>query len=595
MKKQTRAGLALGGASTLLLLFIGLGLAFIRANSQTSDEAVHLTAGYSYLRTGDFRLNPEHPPFIKELCALPVYLRYRLPFEPDSARWSQAEEWRIGRDFLYRSSVPGDGILETGRVPNLILGALLLALVGWWAYRLWGEWAALLAMAPAALEPNLVAHASLVTTDLGGALFVFLALYLLWEYVARPTWLALAGVGIATGLGLTSKYSVVLLVVMLLAVVGCHVLTGGSFPLPGRFGRGKKVKGGAGPRLVEAVAPVSLILFISALVIPPVYFLQGFSTWWSGLQRVLGHQELGHFAFLLGDYSQDGWWYYFPVAFLIKTPVGSLLLILASLVLLRAGRPLGKREAIFLMLPVGILFAAAATGRINIGLRHVLPVYPFLFVAASRLVTIRIRRSAMAPVLLAIPLVLTAWSALRIAPHQLAYFNELIGGPGEGYRYLSDSNIDWGQDLRGVKAYMDREKLPAIYFSYFGNVPPEVYGIRYQYVPAFGQLQRPTEEVLPPGMAREILAISVSNLQAVHFQDKNLFRWLYRRNPVEKIGYSIFVYDLTGDPEAHLRLAEVYLKAGPAGLAAPELRKALALDPSNSDAKRLLDLISQRP
>jgi len=378
-------------------------------------------------------------------------------------------------------------------------------------------------------------------------------------------------------------------------VVGCHVLTGGSFPLPGRFGRGKKVKGGAGPRLVEAVAPVSLILFISALVIPPVYFLQGFSTWWSGLQRVLGHQELGHFAFLLGDYSQDGWWYYFPVAFLIKTPVGSLLLILASLVLLRAGRPLGKREAIFLMLPVGILFAAAATGRINIGLRHVLPVYPFLFVAASRLVTIRIRRSAMAPVLLAIPLVLTAWSALRIAPHQLAYFNELIGGPGEGYRYLSDSNIDWGQDLRGVKAYMDREKLPAIYFSYFGNVPPEVYGIRYQYVPAFGQLQRPTEEVLPPGMAREILAISVSNLQAVHFQDKNLFRWLYRRNPVEKIGYSIFVYDLTGDPEAHLRLAEVYLKAGPAGLAAPELRKALALDPSNSDAKRLLDLISQRP
>ncbi len=592
MRETHQKRLTLIAAGLLLILFLAEGLAFISANSQTSDEAVHLAAGYSYLARHDFRLNPEHPPLIKEISGLPVYLFLRIPFEPDPVLWKRAEEWRIGRDFLYGSPVSGDRILAVGRLPNLLLGALLVGLAGWWAYRLWGKPAALVALALAALEPNLIAHSSLVTTDLGGTLFTFLAVYLLWEYVTAPSWPLLLGIGAASGLALASKYSAVALggILAILAVV--HILLGGSVTLPREAGR--KLRGGFAPRLAQALPPLLVAALVAVPVLSAAYFFQGISTWWTGLERVLTHQETGHHAFFLGEHSLEGWWSYFPVAFLIKTPVGSLFLILASFLPLRRGKPLGKNEVTFLLLPVAILFAAAMNGRINIGLRHVLPVYPFLFVAASRVATFRFRRRVARGALLGIPLAATALSSLLVGPHYLAYFNELVGGPAQGYRYLSDSNIDWGQDLAGVKAYMEREGLPMIYLSYFGNTPPGVYGIRYQYVPAFGHLERPPETVLPPDLRREVLAISVNSLQAVHFEDKNLYRWLYARKPLEKIGYSIYVYDLTGDAEAHLRLAEVYLKAGPRSLALPELRRVLALDPGNAEATRLIASLQGR-
>src|SRR5574342_776069 len=154
---------ALGACASLLALFMALGLVFIRANAQTADEAFHLVAGYSYLMREDFRLNREHPPLAKQLSALGVYLRYRLPFQPDPELWQAGKGWTMGANFLYRSSVPADDILAAARLPMLLLGAALVGLVGWWAYRLWGPGAAVVATALAALEPNLVAHASLVT------------------------------------------------------------------------------------------------------------------------------------------------------------------------------------------------------------------------------------------------------------------------------------------------------------------------------------------------------------------------------------------------------------------------------------------------
>src|SRR5215471_1087709 len=151
----------------LILAFLIQGVGFLLSNSQTSDEAVHLAAGYSYISRGDFRLNPEHPPFIKEVCALSVLLSCRLPFEPAERLWSVAEEWRIGRNFLYGSSAPWQKILFAGRLPNLLLGAVLIGIIGWWARRLWGDAAGLTAMALAAFEPYLIANSCLITTDLG--------------------------------------------------------------------------------------------------------------------------------------------------------------------------------------------------------------------------------------------------------------------------------------------------------------------------------------------------------------------------------------------------------------------------------------------
>jgi hypothetical protein len=170
-----------------LLLFFLQGWFFIRANSQTVDEAAHLAPGYSYLVTGDFRLDSEHPPLIKAFQALPLLLFFRLPFNPDRQLWLEKDVFGIGYEWLYKSGLAADQTLFLSRLANLFLGVSLVALLAWWAYRLWGSCAALLALALGALELNFVAHFGLVTTDIGVTLFIFLTVFLLWEYVSRPS------------------------------------------------------------------------------------------------------------------------------------------------------------------------------------------------------------------------------------------------------------------------------------------------------------------------------------------------------------------------------------------------------------------------
>jgi hypothetical protein len=273
--------------------------------------------------------------------------------------------------------------------------------------------------------------------------------------------------------------------------------------------------------------------------------------------------EEGRPAFFLGKYSHEGWWNYFLIVFLIKTPLCTIALVIASLALYKAGSVLRWREVVFLLAPVILFFAVTSQSKLAIGVRHILPVYPFLFVLTARLATIRLHRAWLAPLLIGAPALLTAISSLRIAPHQLAYFNEIVGGPEQGYRYLSDSNVDWGQDLQGLKAYMEREQLPIIYLSYFGPAPPSYYGIRHQYVPGTGNLEwSPPGDKVPPGARRKLLAISVYNLQDVSTTDNPLFRWLWTRQPVAKIGYSIFIYDLADDRDGLAELEETYVKAG---------------------------------
>jgi hypothetical protein len=312
------------------------------------------------------------------------------------------------------------------------------------------------------------------------------------------------------------------------------------------------------------LAAVFFVILLSAIVtIPLAYLFQGFIPWISGLEQFLSLAHSGRLAFFLGEYSYLGWWNYFIVTFLIKTPIGSLIVIAASLAFYRVGTRLSRSEAILLLVPVLLIFVATSQAKVNIGVRHILPVYPFLFVLASRLATIRLHRRWLAHCLIGIPVLWTAISSLRVAPHQLAYFNEFVGGPAQGYRYLSDSNLDWGQDLKGLKAYMERENLPMIYLSYFGTAPPAYYGIRYQYVPGAWPLEwPPPADKVPATAARKILAISVYNLQDVSTAYYPLFRWLWARKPIAKIGYSIFCYDLTNDLEGLAKLEETYIKAG---------------------------------
>ena len=184
----------------------------------------------------------------------------------------------------------------------------------------------------------------------------------------------------------------------------------------------------------------------------------------------------------------------------------------------------------------------------------------------------------------------TAAEAAAIAPYDLAYFNRLVGGPSRAHLSLLDSNLDWGQASRALARYVASQGLPAIDCSFASNSDPWYYGVRYQYVPGVGNLDpsRNRGFLLPEGMTRELFAVSPMSLHFVRLGSGTLYDWLKDRPVVAMPGYAYLVYDITRDPEAHARLAELYAESSMPALAAVEARRALRLDPYNRGAQAIL-------
>jgi hypothetical protein len=191
------------------------------------------------------------------------------------------------------------------------------------------------------------------------------------------------------------------------------------------------------------------------------------------------------------------------------------------------------------------IFLLASLSNKQIGLRYILPIYPFLYVIVSKIVYVDSPRSGTLPfrILIVGLLLWYGYSSLKIHPHYLAYFNELVGGPDSGWKYLVDSNLDWGQDLKGLSEYLKKEGNPEITLSYFGTADPSAYGIRYQ---ALGIISLPERkgQIDPSAPMRDILAISATNLQGVYYYQHDFFHWLKDLPIKKKIGYTIFVYDI---------------------------------------------------
>jgi hypothetical protein len=246
-------------------------------------------------------------------------------------------------------------------------------------------------------------------------------------------------------------------------------------------------------------------------------------------------------SYLLGAQSPTGWWYMSPVALAVKTPLAELALLALALVA-AAGRlrTLRLRDMgfrwVLLLLPAACYFVAALMSHSNAGERHLLPLHPFLFIFA-------------AAVMLSGPVPTWRWLAVAacalllivetasVHPHYLAFFNALAGGPSGGRRYLVDSNLDWGQDVKNLKEYLDAHRIPEVCISYFGQADLDYYGIRHRELP----------DVLDVADARKldcVAAISVTNLGIYHKK----FAGLDRLEPDARIGYSIYVYDLRKRP-----------------------------------------------
>jgi hypothetical protein len=492
----------------------------------TMDEPMHLMRGYIVRQTGQLPYQSGHPPLSHHLIGL------LLPVEPTAPDlqalndWSGRDKPALASDLLWAHGVNVDRFLFLARLPVLLSGVILGALLAGWTRNWHGRDAMVVALILFATSPNLLAAATLATTDFVSTLTYFGAVYAWWGFWRRRDrrwWILTA---LFLGLALASKLTAVLLlpVLFLLTLL---------FIKPGRA-------------IWRPFAAYLALLPAAALVLWLVYGLQigpigglllPASTYIKSWQTLLTHVESGHPAFFLGELSSRGWWSYFPVAFAIKTPLVTLILVAAGLAVIILNRPFWK-TAFFLLLPVAVLFAAAMISHLNIGYRHILPAVPFLLVTASTAV-LYLRHRFVTLVILVLLLAWSVFSAVRQQPHFLAYFNELVGGTNQGYRYLGDSNLDWGQGLKALAAEVQNSAGPWR-IAYAGSADPAYYGIGTDLLLDITQGAASFPAANPtPGR----YAISADNWQGL-LDDPDTFDWFRRREPEGTLDGSILLYEV---------------------------------------------------
>jgi hypothetical protein len=443
----------------------------IRHLSMTMDEGAHLYAGYEHWRARDFGVNPEHPPLVKLVAAMPLLgLRLQQPHPPNP--FFMAEEYMGGAELLQIND--GNRLLLRGRTAVTIFTLTLAVLVLAAGYEMFGPAAGLLALFLFAFEPTVLAHGALVTTDMGVATFVFGAVYALYRYVKRPGIGRLAVFAVALGLAMVAKLSGVIVLPILVVCVAVEFLT---------HREGRRAGSMAGELAIAVIVSYGILWGFygfqyaarpdGLFMVPPlpVFAMQlpsGAERWvvlhlarWHLLPEAylygwtkLPIDQIGHPAFLFGHVYPRGVWYYFPAAVLVKTSLTMLLLVFSvPLLFLRQLRSF-QRELSFLVLPVVVILGAAMTSHLDIGVRHVLPLYPFFAVLGGAAAWALAEASRVGRYAVAALLLFQIISSLHAFPNYLPYGNEAFGGSGRTYRALADSNVDWGQQMQQVQGYL---------------------------------------------------------------------------------------------------------------------------------------------
>jgi hypothetical protein len=574
-----------------VLLFGFMSISSLLQKSPTIDEPAHLFSGYSYLKWGDFRANPEHPPLAKMWAALPLLAFDIKDPRPARPHWDLILENEQGyatinaaEDMLFVDN-NGETLFFYARLQMVLLGMALGIFVYRWSKELFGFGAAAVALFLFAFDPNILAHSQVVHTDVPFAAFFFAGSYFFWRALGRLTRRNLLLTALFFALASATKYSY-WAILLAWAILGAAKIFS-SEPLLCELGgvrsvsqRGRKtIAVGA----ILAAAGIAAYLFTWAVygfryhaipggqlsltmaqVMPPgkplLRGLVAFITdhhlfpeaWIYGQLYTLKY--LTRPAYLLGEISPNGFLGFFPVVFAVKTPLPALILLIASAAVWTPRR--GARRELFLLVPVVVYFSLAIFSRINIGLRHILPIYPFLFVllggGAAELWS---RGGAWVKRGLVLLAVWHLWSSIAVYPHYLAFFNELAGGASNGHEVTLDSNLDWGQDLKGLKLWMDAKRVKKIKLLYFGYIDPEFYEINATYPAGNPWLDYDPPAIRTPETA-EYLAISATLLYGSELfldqKDPNRaktaefvrsFRW---KEPVAIVGHSIRVYRLDG-------------------------------------------------
>ncbi|MEK7555252.1 MAG: glycosyltransferase family 39 protein [Patescibacteria group bacterium] len=632
---KTLSWIQWGLVALMVLSCFGLMLNASLKESATMDELAHIPSGYGYARYLDYRLNPEHPPLVKALSALPLLFQ-NLNFPTDKSSWRTDVngQWVAGAQFLYESGNDADKIVGWARLGPMLLTLLLVIFIYIWARELIGRWWALLPTFLFSFSPAVLAHGHYVTTDIGAALGIFLAIYYFVKFLFSPSRKHLIWAGLAFGIAQLIKFSAVLLIPffifliiifliwkinlewrkILLHFLKCagqlisifiigyalvyavYFLFTFNYPVEKQVSDTKTIltsfADGPAPsnkicdlnhNKLRCLADINIIMSENRLTRPLAEYMLG-------VLMVMQRSSGGNTAYFLGEVSASGWWYYFPMVFILKEPIPSMILIgLAFLLglwsIIKNLKPktyklktfsdyIGTHFAEFSMISFVIFYwLYSIKSPLNIGIRHILPTMPFIYIlTASALKKWTIRKminderlwkriaktifnlikTSFKGVVIAVLIIWYLTEVLFATPHYLSYFNQFGGGVESGYKYVVDSNYDWGQDLKRLKIFVEKNlsNNDKIAIDYFGGGNSKYYLGENKVEYWQSSKGNPKEEGI------NWIAISINNLQGAIGKlhqgqlrnPEDEYRWLKALKdpykPDAKAGTSIFIYHL---------------------------------------------------
>ncbi|MGA2351181.1 MAG: phospholipid carrier-dependent glycosyltransferase [Terracidiphilus sp.] len=615
-------------AVVALLMVLGIEL-FVpaRQQSQTPDEANHLLGGVRSWKYGDFGTNPEHPPFAKLVAALPVLSVPSPPAIPYT-KFFKMENFSSGAKFLYTHDA--DEMLWRSRVAISVFTFALALLVLAAGTEMFDSRVGLVALLILVFEPNLLAHGAMVTTDMAAACCFFAAVYSFYRWRKNPTAWRIILCGIAVGLALGAKHSGLFLIPVFLVLALFDIFTLKQHSAQTMQGAGHSLWRQNALHSAISLAFAGVVAYAilwafygfryharpATLVMVPTLAEYANSTHSAVVEAVIPRLATWHLLpeaylfglvdiataakrdpmFLLGTDYATGHWFYFPVAFLIKSTLGFLALLLAAPFLKDLWKSGKWRATVYLLIPPLMYFGVSLACTMNIGIRHILPVYPFFIVIAAA-VAVALARIARWGRYAAVALVLFHMaSSAHVFPYYLTYANEAWGGPTNTYRLLTDSNADWGQGLRAVKSYLDANDIHDCWFAHYGwDVDPAYYDIPCKPLPE--ALSHMFGEPLPsvPTRIEGTILVSGSEADGDYWGpgDLNPYEQFLYRRPDALIANSILVFHGQFDVPllsalSHMSHAQQLANRREWDQALAEAKTSIELAPDSAEAHAIL-------
>lgn len=542
----------------LLLLFFILGFTSMINKSPAFDETVHLTGGYTALTEKDYRINPENGILPQVWAAIPlIFDSSIIPPDKSDKFWRKSSNWNIAGKFLFKSGNNVDRMFLLSRIMILIAACGTGIAVYFASRQLWGKSGAIISLALFVLSPTLLAHSRFITSDLFSTMFFFLSLWCFQMLLSKFSLFRLTAMSICIACLFLSKMSAPMIIPMILILIcirlyrrkplkvkyfkksfmireqwkqalvflGSLVFAGfiTFVAIWGVFGfRYKMFSDEKGQDLLdkrwekiitEGADPLKAVSTARNLKLLPEAYLYGFG-------HVLHESKIRH-SFLNGNYSPTGWWYFFPCAFILKTPLPVLLLLFLGIISLLLNKSKARtiiklKNSSYLFVLIFVYFIFSLSTNLNIGHRHLLVIYPPIFVIAGCTATL-LGKSTFRKMVICVIFGILLLENLLIYPDYLTYFTPLSGGPSEGYKHLVDSSLDWGQELKGLKRWIDKNNIPddKIYISYFGSTDLTGYGLSQKRLLCC--FEQNTPEVFP--LKEGVYFISATMLQMVYYPE----------------------------------------------------------------------------